>query len=50
MNLEGKVVFISGGARGIGAATALILAKQGASVAVNYIQQEEKGAVRRHVE
>ncbi|MCU6797423.1 SDR family oxidoreductase [Paenibacillus sp. WQ 127069] len=41
MNLQGKVAFISGGARGIGAATALMLAKQGASVAVNYIQQEE---------
>ncbi|MCR8635221.1 MULTISPECIES: SDR family NAD(P)-dependent oxidoreductase [Paenibacillus] len=41
MNLHGKVAFISGGARGIGAATALMLAKQGAMVAVNYIQQED---------
>ncbi|MDF2671210.1 MAG: short-chain dehydrogenase/reductase [Paenibacillus sp.] len=41
MNLHGKVAFISGGARGIGAATALMLAKQGAKIAVNYIQQED---------
>ncbi|CAI6061378.1 SDR family NAD(P)-dependent oxidoreductase [Cohnella sp. JJ-181] len=41
MSLHGKVAFISGGARGIGAAAALALAKQGASVAVNYIQQED---------
>ncbi|WP_240420833.1 SDR family oxidoreductase [Paenibacillus periandrae] len=38
MNLLGKVAFISGGARGIGAAAALLLAQQGAKVAVNYIQ------------
>ncbi|GGD82573.1 SDR family oxidoreductase [Paenibacillus nasutitermitis] len=37
MNLHGKVAFISGGARGIGAAAALMLARQGAKVAVNYI-------------
>lgn len=39
MNLHGKVAFISGGARGIGAAAALRLAQQGAKIAVNYIQQ-----------
>lgn len=41
MNLHGKVAFVSGGARGIGAATALMLAQQGARVAVNYVQQED---------
>ncbi|WP_206109216.1 SDR family oxidoreductase [Paenibacillus sp. HB172176] len=42
MNLLGKVAFISGGARGIGASTALKLAEQGAKIAVNYVQQSEK--------
>ena len=41
MNLHGKVAFVSGGARGIGAAAALMLAREGAKVAVNYIQQED---------
>jgi 3-oxoacyl-[acyl-carrier protein] reductase len=41
MNLNGKVAFISGGARGIGAATAIMLAAQGAAIAVNYLQQED---------
>ncbi|TMV51931.1 SDR family oxidoreductase [Paenibacillus mesophilus] len=41
MNLHGKVAFISGGGRGIGAAAALALANLGASVAVNYLQQED---------
>jgi len=41
MNLHGKVVFISGGSRGIGAAAAVLMARQGAKVAVNYMQQED---------
>ncbi|MCD9024746.1 SDR family oxidoreductase [Cohnella silvisoli] len=41
MNLHGKIAFISGGSRGIGAATALMLAQQGAKVIVNYVQQED---------
>jgi 3-oxoacyl-[acyl-carrier protein] reductase len=45
MNLNGKVAFVSGGARGIGAAAALMLAKQGAMVAVNYIQQVDSAQV-----
>ncbi|MTA40937.1 MAG: SDR family NAD(P)-dependent oxidoreductase, partial [Actinobacteria bacterium] len=32
--LSGKVAFVTGGASGIGEATALMLAKQGAAVAV----------------
>lgn len=34
LNLSGKVAFVTGGASGIGEATALMLAKQGAAVAV----------------
>jgi 3-oxoacyl-[acyl-carrier protein] reductase len=35
--LENRVVLITGASRGIGAATARLLAKHGAAVAVNYI-------------
>ncbi len=41
MNLHGKVAFVSGGSRGIGAAAARMLARQGAKVAVNYVHQAE---------
>ncbi|TNJ62250.1 SDR family oxidoreductase [Paenibacillus hemerocallicola] len=40
-NLNGKVAFISGGGRGIGAAAALTLARQGAKVVVNYVRQAD---------
>jgi 3-oxoacyl-[acyl-carrier protein] reductase len=36
MNLEGKVAIVTGGSRGIGAATALKLAALGADVAITY--------------
>lgn len=38
IELAGKHIFIAGGSRGIGAATALMAAKAGAHVSVNYVQ------------
>ncbi|MBV9228538.1 MAG: SDR family oxidoreductase [Chloroflexi bacterium] len=38
MTLQGKVALIAGGGRGIGAATAKLLAARGASVVVNYLK------------
>jgi len=39
-NLGGKTAIITGSSRGIGAATALRLAREGADIAVNYINDE----------
>ncbi|POX49773.1 oxidoreductase [Streptomyces sp. Ru71] len=39
--LHGKVALITGGSRGIGAATALRLARDGADVALTYVQDKE---------
>ena len=41
MNLNGKVVLITGSSRGIGAAIAEAIATEGAFVAVNYLQNED---------
>jgi len=48
MMLENRVVLITGASRGIGAATARLLAKHGAAVAVNYVHNAEaaEGVVR----
>jgi 3-oxoacyl-[acyl-carrier protein] reductase len=38
MTFQGKVALVAGGGRGIGAATATLLAARGASVVVNYLK------------
>lgn len=40
--LQGQVVLITGASRGIGAATALLLARHGAAIGVNYHQHVER--------
>ena len=40
--LAGKVALVTGGSRGIGAATARALADQGANVAITYVASADK--------
>jgi len=40
MNLQGKVVIVTGGARGIGSAASKLLAQRGAKVVVNYLKNQ----------
>ena len=42
--LEGKVALVTGGSRGIGAATALRLADDGADVAISYLASPDRAA------
>jgi 3-oxoacyl-[acyl-carrier protein] reductase len=44
MTLRGKVAIVTGSSRGIGAATARLLAQNGAKVTVNYHKNREAGA------
>jgi len=44
ISLRNKVSIITGGSRGIGAATALLLAKAGSDIAINYIENGARAA------
>ena len=43
--LAGKVALVTGGSRGLGTATAIALAEQGADVAISYVASEAKAEV-----
>jgi NAD(P)-dependent dehydrogenase (short-subunit alcohol dehydrogenase family) len=43
--LSGKVALVTGGSRGLGAATAAALADQGADVAITYVASDDRAAV-----
>jgi len=41
INLEGRTAIVTGGSRGIGKATAILLAKAGCDIAINYVRSEK---------
>jgi len=47
MNISGKIAFVTGGTRGIGAATALALAREGADVAIVGRHSDKEAALTR---
>jgi len=47
MNISGKIAFVTGGTRGIGAATALALAREGADVAIVGRRSDKEAALTR---
>src|SRR5262249_19065295 len=47
IDLTGKHIFVAGGSRGIGAAAAIMAARAGAAVSINYLQNA--GAVQQIV-
>ncbi|MBI3694787.1 MAG: SDR family NAD(P)-dependent oxidoreductase, partial [Acidobacteria bacterium] len=48
MLLAGKVILVTGGGRGIGAAISRVLAREGAAVAVNYSTSQERAEQTAH--
>jgi len=44
ISLEGKRALVTGGSRGIGRATSLLLAKAGSDVAINFVRNEKRAA------
>jgi len=44
ISLEGKKALVTGGSRGIGRATSLLLAKAGSDVAINFVRNEKQAA------
>src|SRR6266540_4076089 len=51
MELNGKVALVTGGSRGIGAAIAKRLAREGAAVAITYVSSSDKAeAVAKEIE